>query len=260
MGILDSIQSGINKGMESTGRATRSLQLKSNLKDAERKRESLCAQLGASLYEETRHNPAFRTSREILYAAIEDVDRNRSTIREEIEQLEHESKAAAQSAMIITCPTCGKTISATDAFCTGCGTNINAIRASLALCVNCGAPLTPDTAFCTACGTPVAASSAKAEIPEQVLPAPQTESISAVASIASEHDALQPGAQSQAGFAPTPQLVSEAEPRLSESRFEFESTEETKLQEEDSKTCSSCGAVLKKDVAFCTACGTSQYR
>jgi RNA polymerase subunit RPABC4/transcription elongation factor Spt4 len=166
MGFLDSATDLVNKGVASTGRATKTLQLKAQLNDFTRKRDDLIAQLGASLYEETRIDQRFRAPREALFAEIEGVDARREELKAEIAQIENEAKSVSQTNKTIICPNCGKTILATDAFCTGCGTSITAIRASLSLCAHCGTPIAPDAKFCTVCGAPAAVSPAPVSAPE----------------------------------------------------------------------------------------------
>ncbi|MDR2197369.1 MAG: zinc ribbon domain-containing protein [Coriobacteriales bacterium] len=156
MGILDSIQDGINKGVDGAGRATKKLQLNAQINEINRQRDQLLAQLGASLFLETRENPQFRTPREQVYADIEALDVKRANVQNELLQLEQQGQAVAAAKTTIICPNCGKSLAANSAFCTGCGTALSSIRESLALCAVCGAPLAPDVRFCTSCGTPIA--------------------------------------------------------------------------------------------------------
>jgi hypothetical protein len=155
MGILDSIQGGINKGADAAGRATKKIQLNAQISDINKQRDRLLAQLGASLFLETRDDPRFRAPREQVYAGIEALDDRRAGVQNELSQLEQQGQVAAAARMTISCPTCGRSLAANSAFCTGCGTAISAIRESLSLCTICGAALEPNTRFCTSCGTPV---------------------------------------------------------------------------------------------------------
>jgi hypothetical protein len=155
MGILDSIQDGINKGVDGAGRATKKIQLNAQINEIDKQRDRLLAQLGASLLLETRSDPHFRSSREQVYADIEALDSRRIGVQNELQQLEQQGQAIAAAKTTIACPNCGRSLAANSAFCTGCGTAISSIRESLSLCAVCGAPLIPDTRFCTSCGTPV---------------------------------------------------------------------------------------------------------
>lgn len=175
MGLLDSIQTGFNKGVASTGRATRSLQIKSHLSTLDKQRVEQMAQLGASLYEETRNNPAVRGPREQIYATVEALDAERSTLHAELAQIEMESQQQQMASQQILCPGCGKAIPATSKFCVGCGASIEYAPAPALAgnCVNCGAPLTAGAGFCTGCGTPVGAQPAAAPVDTPVAtPAP----------------------------------------------------------------------------------------
>jgi hypothetical protein len=156
MGILDSIQDGINKGVDGAGRATKKIQLGAQINEIDKQRDRLLAQLGASLFLETQSDPRFRASREQVYADIEALDARRIAVQGELAQLEQQGQAIAAAKATVTCPNCGRSLAANSAFCTGCGAAMTAIRESLSLCATCGAALSPDTRFCTSCGTPVA--------------------------------------------------------------------------------------------------------
>lgn len=71
---------------------------------------------------------------------------------------------------IFPCPNCGRDLSKTDVFCTGCGTRVVAPQPAGNVCGKCGTTLAPGSAFCTACGTRVEAA-APAAAPA---PVPQT--------------------------------------------------------------------------------------
>ena len=59
MGLLDDVQSTINRGVAATGRTARVAKLRTQMSEAMKRRQALAAQLGASLYEETKDNPEF---------------------------------------------------------------------------------------------------------------------------------------------------------------------------------------------------------
>lgn len=168
MGLLDDISATLNRGTEAAGRTARTMKLKSQIADITRRRQSLAAQLGASLYEVTRDDPSLREGREELYDAIAAVDDERAACEAEIERLEAESAAAAEAARTIECTNCHARVSMTDRFCSGCGKPVDEIKAELraaeeraaeaaaanagGTCANCGAPVGNDDQFCTACG------------------------------------------------------------------------------------------------------------
>ena len=70
MSFLESVQSTFNRGVAAAGRTTDSVKLKGQMSDANKRRQSLAAQLGASLYDLTKDDPSFRQGREALYDVI----------------------------------------------------------------------------------------------------------------------------------------------------------------------------------------------
>lgn len=157
MSLLDDASSLVNRGIASAGRGTKSLTLKAQIGDLNRKREGLASQLGASLYEETRTDPRFRASREALYASIEALDAERLALQEELVAIERQAQISAMPVAAAICPSCGGAVGADDVFCSTCGTNVIEARKDVRLCSKCSSPLSPDDLFCMACGTPVAA-------------------------------------------------------------------------------------------------------
>ena len=137
MGFLDDAGNLFNKGVASAGRTTRSISLKSQINDLNKRRETIMAQIGANLYEETRIDPKFRAPNEELYASVESLDQQKASLQEELANLETQAQAPAQPAdqqpiqppvveaqPMVACPTCGKMLSVNDAFCSGCGSSI----------------------------------------------------------------------------------------------------------------------------------------
>ena len=172
MGFLDSMQSSLNRGMAAANRASSTMQLKSQMNEALKRRQGLAAQLGASLYEATRNDPALRAGREALYDGIAACDAERAQCQAQIDQIEQQQAAALAAASYYVCPFCGVRVGATDLFCSGCGKSMAEIQAALAAqqqaaapaaapapaaggqtCPTCGAPVTADDAFCMSCGT-----------------------------------------------------------------------------------------------------------
>jgi hypothetical protein len=156
VGILDSIQDGVNKGLDGAGRATKKVQLNSQLNDIDKQRERLLAQLGSSLFLETRTNPNFRAPREQIYAGIESLDARRSGIQNEIALLEQVAQPVAvqtpsmqQPPQIAPYPGLEQSPPQPQVVATAFE------PAQVAFCTNCGAPLAPIARFCTACGSTV---------------------------------------------------------------------------------------------------------
>lgn len=191
MGFLDDISATFNKGADVAGRTAKTLKLKGQLAEVNRRRQSLAAQLGASLYDATKDDPAFREGREDLYDSIAACDEERAGYQAEIERIEAEAAAAAEAANILECTNCHAKVSASDRFCSGCGTPVAEIKEKLhemaeaaeaaatgATCSKCGASVGEGDVFCTACGARIddipAAEIVSVESVERV-EAPQTD-------------------------------------------------------------------------------------
>ena len=173
MGFLDSASTMINRGVASAGRSTKSLTLKAQIKELQEKRTAAAAQLGASLFEETRANAALRNPREALYAAIESIDGQCAALQQELDTIERQSQIAAAPTPGLPCRVCGAPVAPGDLFCTNCGTKVEAQSApapapagSQRTCVKCGTALGPDDRFCMNCGTPAASAPQPAAVPE----------------------------------------------------------------------------------------------
>lgn len=165
MSVLDNITSSVNKGIVATNRATSTMKLKAQINDALKRRQSLVAQLGASLYEDTKDNEELRKGREALYNAIEACDEERAAYQAEITRIENEAQTVAAAA---TCPFCGSRMGASDMFCSGCGKSMAEIQEVLTAeypkettsaaipmspsCPACGVPVGEDDTFCMNCG------------------------------------------------------------------------------------------------------------
>ncbi len=175
MSFLDDMQASLNRGVASANRAAGSFQLKNQLNDAMKRRQQLAAQLGASLYEATKDDPAFRAGRESLYDGIAQIDQERANIQYQLDEIDRQATAATQAATFIQCPFCHTRISATDMFCAGCGKSMAEIQAAMVaaapvaqpaapaaapaegpVCPHCGAPVNAGDVFCMACGQKIA--------------------------------------------------------------------------------------------------------
>ena len=100
MGLLDDVQSTINRGVAATGRTARVVKLKSQMTDSLKRRQNLAAQLGASLYDATKDNDEFRAGREGLYDGIAAIDAEREQLQAEIDMLERQAAEEAQAAAV----------------------------------------------------------------------------------------------------------------------------------------------------------------
>lgn len=156
MGLLDDVQSTINRGVAATGRTARMAKLRSQMGEAMKRRQNLAAQLGASLYEETKDNPDFRKGREGLYGDIASIDAERDALQAEIDELERQAAEEAQAAQSLNCPFCGTRMAAADRFCSGCGKPMEEVQSALAAAARPAAPVAADGPTCPQCGSPVA--------------------------------------------------------------------------------------------------------
>lgn len=169
MGILDDMQSALNRGVAGANRATSAARIRRQMASAEQRRRDLAAQLGASLYEATKADPTFRAGREALYDAIAATDAERANCQAALQQIE----AEAALARTIECPFCHARVDASASFCSVCGASMAQINAALATqtagagmgygapvggatCPTCGAPVTQGDTFCMSCGQQLA--------------------------------------------------------------------------------------------------------
>jgi len=181
MGLLDEAGNLFSKGVASAQKGTRTISLKNQMNDLNKRRDSLTSELGSSLFEETRYDPKFREPRESLYASIESIDLQKVSILAELANIELQAQMAAtnQQAPLdatqptITCPTCSRPVLIDDTFCPGCGTNLTTVKADVGsddteddseespapptkkkpgFCTNCGCENIAKTAFCRNCG------------------------------------------------------------------------------------------------------------
>ncbi len=166
MGIMDDVTGALSRGTNAAERAARSTKLKADLRDVNKRRQGLAAQLGASLYEVTRENGEFRKGREELYEGIAQCDGERDEIQRALDQLQEAAAAEEVARQSFACCVCGAMLRGGDLFCSGCGTPADKARqvqpatmsATAGLkCAACGASLKADYVFCMECGAPVQA-------------------------------------------------------------------------------------------------------
>ena len=184
MGFLDSVSNSLNRGVNTVSRPGKTAQLNMQLNELMKQRQGLAAQLGASLYDQTKGDPTFTTGREAIYNGIASIDAQRAQIEAQIEQIKLEQAAETAAAQTYRCPRCGTAVGANDLFCSGCGLPIYQVKggqpnpartaqpvAGGRTCPNCGAPMGADDLFCMSCGTKVDPNSAPAPASEPT-PAP----------------------------------------------------------------------------------------
>ena len=202
MGFFDNVMSTAQRGKETVERKGREAQLKMQLNDVAKQRKELAAQLGASLYETVKNDPAFTTGREDLFKAIEEVDQRKVEIEAAIEEIAAEAKLAQASAGVFECPNCGYNLRPTDLFCTGCGTPVAdyiaqqielqmkaqeeteqapPVQPSARFCANCGSSVSEGDVFCMKCGAriepPIAAEAELQPAAEEEMPQDEVQPI-----------------------------------------------------------------------------------
>ncbi len=218
MGFKDDFSSMVNRGTAAASRKAKQVSLGSKANELRRQRQTLVAQLGASLYEEVRATPSLRVGREELIAQIEAVDAQRRQIEEEQRRIQMETEDAQVRANVYHCAVCGAPIRATDQFCSTCGAPADQaipkgpaaapVQAAVPdgpTCPNCGAPIAEGDVFCMSCGTKievVAAAPAPA-------PAPEPEPVAAPAPAPAPEPVFVPEPAPEPVFVPEPAPVVE---------------------------------------------------
>ena len=171
MSFFDDLQNSINRGVAGANRTGSTIKLKAQLSEAMKRRQTLAAQLGASLYDATKDDLTFRAGREAIYDGIAAIDAERAGYQAEIDRIEAEAQAVQAAAVHYTCPFCGSTVAASDLFCSGCGKPMAEIEAAItkqrtsgiasaaasdasssATCPQCGAPINEGDVVSMSCG------------------------------------------------------------------------------------------------------------
>ena len=224
MSFFDDLQNSINRGVAGANRTGNTIKLKAQLNEAMKRRQTLAAQLGASLYDATKDDPTFRAGREAIYDGIAAIDDERAGYQAEIDRIEAEAQAAQAAAVRYTCPFCGSSVAASDLFCSGCGKPMAEIEAEItkqraggiatapasdasnaATCPQCGAPINEGDMFCMSCG-------AKLESAPKPEPEPKPEPVAAPEPVPEPEPMPEPVAVSAPVPAPEPVVVSDPEP------------------------------------------------
>lgn len=205
----------------------------------------------------------------------EDLSAYFQAYRESEKQIADLNARLRQLKNIINCPGCGGEINSDAAFCSKCGYRMPpkpvAVPDGSTMCKACGAFVPKTMKFCTSCGAPMSLPTpsvpvtsipntvyaAQASVP--VAPAPAA--VPTMAPIATSA----PVAPAPAPAAPLPEpdpiiLPEPTEPPLDLfaplSEHALPDAPVDTPAEPQGATCTSCGAALEPDCAFCVVCGT----
>ena len=242
MSFFDDLQNSINRGVAGANRTGNTIKLKAQLSEAMKRRQTLAAQLGASLYDATKDDPTFRAGREAIYDGIAAIDAERAGYQAEIDRIEAEAQAAQAAAVRYTCPFCGSSVAASDLFCSGCGKPMAEIEAEItkrrtngiattaasdasssAMCPQCGAPVNVGDVFCMSCGAKL-----------ESMPKPEPEPVAVPEPVDAPAPEPEPVAVPEPVDAPAPEPVVSL----------------------PNNTCPTCGATNDPEDKFCMHCGT----
>lgn len=280
MSFFDDLQNSINRGVAGANRTGNTIKLKAQLSEAMKRRQTLAAQLGASLYDATKDDPELRAGREAIFDGIAAIDAERAGYQAEIDRIEAEAQAAQAAAVHYTCPFCGSTVAASDLFCSGCGKPMAEIEAAItkqrtsgiataaapdasssATCPQCGAPINEGDVFCMSCGAKLESAPAAVPEPESAdAPAPEPEPVVvpkpepvvAPAPAPEPEPASVPEPEPVA--APAPASVPESVPVAMPVQAAV-SVPEPDVSLSDN-ICPTCGATNDPEDKFCMHCGT----
>ena len=288
MSFFDDLQNSINRGVAGANRTGNTLKLTAPLSEAMKRRQTLAAQLGASLYDATKDDPTFRAGREAIYDGIAAIDDERAGYQAEIDRIEAEAQAAQAAAVRYTCPFCGSSVAASDLFCSGCGKPMAEIEAeitkqrtsgiataaassasSVATCPQCGFFINEGDTFCMNCGAKLESVSEPVveSEPELVaVPAPEPVVVPDPEPIAAPAPKPEPIVTPAPAF--EPELVIAPEPAAAPAPAfapEFvPATESVQVAAPEpepavslpNNTCPTCGATNDPEDKFCMHCGT----
>ena len=270
MSFFDDLQNSINRGVAGANRTGNTIKLKAQLNEAMKRRQTLAAQLGASLYDATKDDPELRVGREAIYDGIAAIDAERAGYQAEIDRIEAEAQAAQATAVRYTCPFCGSSVAASDLFCSGCGKPMTEIEAAItkqrtsgiataaapdalssATCPQCGAPINEGDMFCMSCGAKLESAPAAVPEPESAAaPAPEPEPVAA--------HAPAPVFESEPVSAPEPEPAAAPAPAFAPAAAPVQvvAPEPEPAVSFPNNTCPTCGAPNDPEDKFCMHCGT----
>ena len=291
MSFFDDLQNSINRGVAGANRTGNTLKLKAQLSEAMKRRQTLAAQLGASLYDVTKDDPTFRAGREAIYDGIAAIDDERAGYQAEIDRIEAEAQAAQAAAVRYTCPFCGSSVAASDLFCSGCGKPMAEIEAeitkqrtggiataaassasSVATCPQCGFFINEGDMFCMGCGAklesvskpepepapePVPAPEPAPEPEPVIVSDPEPEPIVAPAPApVFEHEPAN-APEPEPAAAPAPAFAPEFVPATES--VQVAAPEPELAVSLPNNTCPTCGAPNDPEDKFCMHCGTKLH-
>lgn len=268
MGFIDNVSSAIDRGTNAAGRKTREIKLNSQMNDVNKRRQGFAAQLGASLYEVTKDNPALREGREELYDSIAACDEERARIQKELADIKAEAEADSAAAHSFSCAVCGARMTEADLFCSGCGTPAAQARPAQpagaptpagAVCPSCGAAVGENDLFCMSCGAKIEAVESQAPAADAVVAGiPEPVGAPVAVEVPVPEPAVEPVPEPAAKQEPEPEPAPdpEPEPELVVEPVPVPEPEPEPAAPAAQPVCVSCGTPLKPGDKFCKNCGT----
>ena len=126
MGFLDDLTETLNRGASVTAKTANVLKLKAQIADLNSQRRNLCSGLGAALYDRTKGDTAFTSGLEDFYNGIANCDERIAGLQKQVEEVEAQGpvRPGRGSRYMKSCATCGFSLSASDVFCSRCGTPV----------------------------------------------------------------------------------------------------------------------------------------
>jgi len=278
MGFMDQMQDALNRGTASVGRASRGMQINSQLKDLQKQRQNLAAQLGASLYDVVKDNAELKAGRESLIDGMAQIDAQVEQLKAEQAALDQQSADSTR----VNCPFCSAPLNLGDAFCSGCGKPIDEVKSALngvapaapaapageapaQVCASCGAGMGADDMFCMTCGAPVQAPAAEA-VDDVADAEDATEDatdeaidLSADDTVLMDPVQVEEAEISTCPFCSGPVVATDAfcggcGKSMAEMKAQAASGADAAAV---ANTCPSCGAEYAEGDAFCMSCGTA---
>ncbi len=214
--------------------------INSLISDENERRNSLYLEIGKAYFE--LHKDDCEPRFEAQVAELKEIGKRVDDYNQQIKKIKG----------IFPCPNCGRDLSKTDVFCTGCGTRVVAPQPAGTVCSKCGASLAPGSAFCTTCGTKVEAAAPVAPVPQTFVCTVCGAQLAAGSAFCTKCGTkTAPAAPAPAAPAPAPAPAAPAPVAGNESSASFG-------QESYGEFCTNCGKQLPPDSKFCIYCGNRQ--
>lgn len=236
MGFLDETTGRmtdiVSRVMDYTDQKSQIMQCQSELRDLDRKKTQLLAELGKAILAHENSNTTFIQTYAAQTTPIAQIEQQQASIRQRLETLRRMDEAAGQATL--PCGGCGNPVSLASSFCPNCGTSVADTKRSYRQCPSCGAYWSSDALFCERCGTSM-------QMPTSV-PAqnPVTQQPSA------DSDSATP--------APTFDSSIATHDITSQTAVPSDSSAMTRMEPQQT-TCPSCGTQAKPGSIFCGECG-----